>query len=175
MNRILRIIGRNLASRSLNSLDEKYKYDKEQYEETKMEQDDWANTIPFIPPITHGHVIKVYDGDTITIAAKLPYSESPHYRFSVRLNGIDCPEMKSQNKEEKEIALIAKTEMEKLVLGKNVDLKNITTEKYGRILADVYVNEKYINQVMIEKKLAIKYVGGTKEKQFNWKKYYNSK
>jgi hypothetical protein len=29
--------------------------------------------IPFVPPITSGTVIKVYDGDTITITSKLPY------------------------------------------------------------------------------------------------------
>lgn len=32
----------------------------------------WSDTVPFVPPITSGRVIKVYDGDTITIAAKLP-------------------------------------------------------------------------------------------------------
>lgn len=172
MNRILRTIGRNFGVGSLNRLG--VKYDEEQCEQATVEQEQqyWSNTVPFIPPITHGHVIKVYDGDTITIAAKLPYSESPHYRFSVRLNGIDCPEIKSQNKEEKEIAQIAKSEMEKLVLGKSIDLKNITTEKYGRILADVYVNEQNINQHMLDKKLAIKYGGGKKDKNFDWKKYY---
>ena len=33
---------------------------------------EWKDTIPFIPPVDKGLVIKVYDGDTITIAAKLP-------------------------------------------------------------------------------------------------------
>jgi len=42
----------------------------------------WNETIPFVPPITNGYVIKVYDGDTITIASKLPYINSPLYRFS---------------------------------------------------------------------------------------------
>uniref|UniRef100_A0A6C0BXJ5 Uncharacterized protein n=1 Tax=viral metagenome TaxID=1070528 RepID=A0A6C0BXJ5_9ZZZZ len=42
----------------------------------------------FIPPITEGRVIKCYDGDTITIAAFLPYKASPLYKFSVRLAGI---------------------------------------------------------------------------------------
>ena len=34
---------------------------------------DYKDTIPFIPPITTGKVIKVYDGDTLTLASKLPY------------------------------------------------------------------------------------------------------
>lgn len=62
---------------------------KEKYLETI----NYVDTIPFVPPITSGKVIKVYDGDTITIASKLPYDHSPIYRFSVRLLGIDSPEM----------------------------------------------------------------------------------
>ena len=45
----------------------------------------WEQTKPFVPPIVSGEVIRVYDGDTITIAAKLPYAASPLYRFQVRL------------------------------------------------------------------------------------------
>lgn len=56
----------------------------------------WADTIPFVHPVNSGICIKVYDGDTITIAAKLPYKGSPIYRFSVRLNGIDTPEIKGK-------------------------------------------------------------------------------
>ena len=44
----------------------------------------WEDTVEFTFPITGGRVIKVYDGDTITIASKLPYEESPMYRLSVR-------------------------------------------------------------------------------------------
>ena len=51
----------------------------------------WANTVAFVPPVTSGKVIKVYDGDTITIATKLPINKSPIYKFQVRLTGIDSP------------------------------------------------------------------------------------
>ena len=60
----------------------------------KNEEVLWEDTEAFVAPITQGTVIKVYDGDTITIASKLPYNDSPLYRLSVRLNGIDTPEMK---------------------------------------------------------------------------------
>jgi endonuclease YncB( thermonuclease family) len=56
----------------------------------------WEDTVEFTFPITGGRVIKVYDADTITIASKLPYDESPMYRLSVRLNGIDTPEIKGK-------------------------------------------------------------------------------
>jgi hypothetical protein len=54
----------------------------------------WSDTVPFTVPITGGYVIKVYDGDTITVASKLPFDNSPIYRFSIRLAGIDTPEIK---------------------------------------------------------------------------------
>ena len=66
----------------------------------------WEDTVEFKFPIKGGRVIKVYDADTITIASKLPYDESPMYRLSVRLNGIDTPEIKGKgiSDEEKEAA-----------------------------------------------------------------------
>lgn len=39
----------------------------------------YKDTVPFVPPISYGKVVKVYDGDTLTLAAKLPYSESLLY------------------------------------------------------------------------------------------------
>jgi endonuclease YncB( thermonuclease family) len=132
----------------------------------------WKDTIPFVPPISKGFVIKVYDGATITIASKLPYADSPLYRFSVRLNGIDCPEIKGKNNDEKQCAILAKNEMTEMVLHKEIILKNIQTEKYGRILADVYVNDLHVNQYMIEKRLAVKYDGGTKISPSSWLDYY---
>ena len=134
----------------------------------------WNDTIPFVPPIEHGFVIKVYDGDTITIASKLPYETSPMFRFSVRLHGIDCPEMKSKDENERICAELAKQEVTKLVMNKVVTLKNVQTEKYGRILADVYIESLNVNNYMIEKRLAIEYDGGTKKSPKNWMNYYET-
>jgi endonuclease YncB( thermonuclease family) len=133
---------------------------------------DWKNTIEFVPPVEKGIVIKVYDGDTITVASKLPYPSSPLYRFSVRLNGIDCPEIKGKDENEKKCAQIAKQEMSDLILNKIVSLKNVQTEKYGRILADVYIGDLHVNKHLIEKRLAISYDGGTKISPTNWMDYY---
>ena len=138
------------------------------------EKINWKDTIEFVAPIEKGIVIKVYDGDTITIASKLPYETSPLYRFSVRLNGIDCPEIKSKDENEKECAQIAKKEMNDLIMNKIVTLKNVQTEKYGRILADVYIGDLHLNQHMIEKRLAVTYDGGTKMKPTNWMNYYSN-
>lgn len=126
----------------------------------------------FVPPITQGRVIKCYDGDTITIAAYLPYKDSELYKFSVRINGIDCPEIKSKCVLEKECAQIAKKCVEDIILHKMVRLENVSLEKYGRILADVYIDNLSISNYLLEHRLAVKYDGGTKKSPDNWKEYY---
>ena len=78
----------------------------------------WSETIPFIPPIESGQVIKVYDGDTITIATRLSYKDSPLYRFSIRLKGIDSAEIKSKNINEKKNAMISRDFLTELILHK---------------------------------------------------------
>ena len=122
-----------------------------------MEQLTYATTVPFLPPIQDGKVIKVYDGDTITIGVIL-YDIA--YRFSVRLNGIDTPELKGPHKDK---AILARDDLSNLVMNKIVRLTNIGTEKYGRILADVYLGDVHINQWMKEKGHAVEYHGGKKE------------
>ena len=131
----------------------------------------WQDTVEFTFPIQGGRVIKVYDGDTITIAAKLPFDNSPLYRLSVRLNGIDTPEIKGKTDDEKTAAKQVKDALSNLILNKRVSLKNIQTEKYGRILADVYIGELHINQWLITEKYAVKYDGGTKKSPESWLKY----
>ena len=128
----------------------------------------YENTVPFVPPITLGKVIKVYDGDTFTIVSKLPYNGSPMYRFSVRINGIDSPEIKGKTANEKELAKKSREALSNLILGKIITLQNVSTEKYGRILADVYLGDLCVNEWMITNNYAVKYDGGTKERPDEW-------
>jgi endonuclease YncB( thermonuclease family) len=128
----------------------------------------FENTIPFVPPITEGKVIKIYDGDTITIAAKLPYPQSPMYRISVRLNGIDTPEIKGQTQKEKDLAKHIRDALKVKIMDKIITLKNTSSEKYGRLLADVYLDDICINDWLIEQGFAVRYSGGTKERPDEW-------
>jgi endonuclease YncB( thermonuclease family) len=129
---------------------------------------EWKDCKAFVPPINSGYVVKVYDGDTITIASRLPYPESPLYRFAVRLNGIDAPEIKGKNEDEKRSAQAAKHALENLILHRDVVLKNTQTEKYGRILADVYIGELNLNKWMLDNKYAVPYDGATKKSPESW-------
>ena len=133
----------------------------------------WNDTVEFKFPIKGGKVIKVYDGDTITIASKLPYDESPLYRFSVRLKDIDTPEIKGKNisDDEKTAAILARDFVSNLIIDKFVRLENIENEKYGRILADVYYDDININSLLLDRRYAVKYDGKTKIKPISWLKY----
>ena len=127
----------------------------------------------FIPPINSGRVVKVYDGDTITIASHIPnLKKSEIYKFSVRLNGIDCPEIKGSSEQEKKMALKARDALSAKIMNKYVFLKNVKTEKYGRLLCDVYLGNQYINDWMINQRYAIRYDGGTKKSPSSWEEYY---
>ena len=131
----------------------------------------WEDTVPFVFPISGGQVIKVYDGDTITIASKLPYDNSSLYRLSVRLNGIDTPEIKGKTADEKQVAKEARDALTGLIMNKQIRLENVESEKYGRILADVYLGDLHINKWLIDNRYAVAYSGGTKTRPENWVEY----
>ena len=145
-----------------------------------LEDANWKNTIEFVPLVTECKVIKDYDCDTITIATKFPYLTSLNessimYRFHVRLLGIDTPEMKSKNEDEKSIAHMAQKTLSDLILNKNVSLKNTSLDKYGRILANVYMeNGVELSKWAIENRFAVSYDGGTKKPPKSWSEYHKN-
>lgn len=128
---------------------------------SKLDTIEYGETIPFTPEITRCKVIKVYDGDTITIATFFK-GNSQCYRFSVRFRGIDSPEIKSQNPVEKLAAINSRDKLSEKILNKIVYLKDIGNEKYGRLLADVIFNGENMNQWMLDNNLAVEYDGGKK-------------
>ena len=137
-----------------------------------MAQATYDNVEEFIPEIRTGKVVKVYDGDTITIASRLwidGNETSKLYKFSVRLNGIDTPELKTKNPTEKSRALLARDDLHDLIFGSIVTLSNTSYDKYGRILADVFtaygVN---VSEWMVKKGHAVTYDGGKKIRPAEW-------
>ena len=139
---------------------------------------EYKDTKTFTPPITSGTVIKVYDGDTITIATTLPFRDKRKtiYRFSIRLRDIDSPEFRTSCTEEKEVAQLAQKTLSNLCLGQRVTLQDVATEKYGRILANVILMPVKINlsQYMLQQRLAVSYDGGTKVSPVSWKNYHEN-
>jgi len=133
-----------------------------------LENVKYDNTVLFVPPVLYGKVIKVYDGDTITIASKLPFDDSPIYRFRVRLRDIDSPEIKGNTDIEKNMAIISRDALHNKIFDKIVRIENRGTEKWGRLLADVYYNDTHINKWMLENGYAVSYDGGTKNRPKEW-------
>ena len=131
--------------------------------------------VPIYTPKFKHNIVKVldcYDGDTIHCSGLLEVPDIP-FKFSVRLNGIDTPEMKSKSQVEKDHAKIAKKALSDMIPAGtlvNFNLRDtdgpIEYDKYGRILAYIYTKKdgKDINlsEWMLENKYAVKYDGGTK-------------
>ena len=75
----------------------------------------------FYPDIKKGRVIKVYDGDSITVAARIPILKNDTiYKFSIRLNRIDCPEIRTQNVDEKKCGLRVRDLLSEKIMNNNV-------------------------------------------------------
>lgn len=121
----------------------------------------------FVPKIKECKVIKVYDGDTITVAAFLK-GDPECYKFQVRLNGIDSPEMRGLNENEKKHAIVSRDALSGEILDQIVTLDVKGNEKYGRVLADVIHNGTNMNDWMIQKGYAVKYDGGKKVRDTKW-------
>jgi endonuclease YncB( thermonuclease family) len=134
----------------------------------------WEDTVKYIPPVFCGKVIKVYDGDTVTIACYVNKNKKVIYRFPVRLAGIDCPEKFSKDELEKEVASIAQKKLRDELFGKVITLTNVSTDKYGRILANVMSNGYDMSEFLLNKRLAVPYDGKTRHSPNCWMKYYTT-
>ncbi len=111
-------------------------------------------------------IIKVYDGDTVTVLFRW---NDIYVKKSCRLMGIDTPELRTKNKREKDMAIAAKTYLSSLILNKTVQVEFKEDDKYGRPLINIYPNisnNKSVNDMMIDNGYARRYYGGTKNK--NW-------
>ena len=120
-------------------------------------------------------VARVVDGDTIDVVIDLGFDLSKKER--VRVAGVDTPEKRTRDLEEKALGLDAtnwlKDKLESAISGED-DLV-IRTEldggfgKYGRLLGWLYVGDADVslNEQMIEEGYAWSYDGGTKNKNFS--------
>ena len=140
--------------------------------DAEMDAATYENLPTFTPEIKTGKIVRVYDGDTVTIATRIQIDgkEIPKiFRFSLRLRGIDSPEMKTKNQTEKALAIQSRDALSKLIMGKIMTIENVDYDKYGRILADMITPEGVnVSQWMIDNRLAVKYDGGTKHRPDEW-------
>ena len=117
---------------------------------------------------------RVLDGDTIDVTIDLGFDLYKKER--VRVAGVDTPEKRTRDLEEKELGIHAtnwlKEKLDGAIAGDD-DLV-IRTElvggmgKYGRLLGWLYIGDAQVslNELMIEEGYAWAYDGGTKQKNF---------
>jgi endonuclease YncB( thermonuclease family) len=109
-------------------------------------------------------ITSIYDGDTFRCNLQ-GYPPIVGERISIRINGIDTPEMKDHRPKIKALARKAKQyTVQRLRKGKQVILRNMQRGKYFRIVADVYVDGRNLGQELIYAGLAKPYDGGKKPK-----------
>jgi micrococcal nuclease len=113
-------------------------------------------------------VLDVYDGDTVHVSALLGAPTQP-VKLSVRLAGIDTPEIKTKNRVEHEHGVIAREELKKLApVGSILTCGPAEYDKYGRVLCNLFTESGVnLSQWMLEKKYARVYDGGKKE-EWKW-------
>ena len=104
-------------------------------------------------------IVEVYDGDTFKI--DLP-SQHPLFGddISIRVFGIDTPELKGSSDEVKALAYKAKNRTRELLSdAKTIELKNPQRGKYFRVVAEVWIDGESFAEKLKGEGLAKDYDG----------------
>ena len=109
--------------------------------------------LPTISLAGHFKVVRVYDGDTVKAVGH-------DIEIRVRLVGIDAPETsKAKHKPGQPYGKKAGKYLAGLVLNKIVDIKGYGSDRYGRILGEIFIEDKNVNLEMVETGYAEVYSG----------------
>jgi micrococcal nuclease len=115
-------------------------------------------------------ILRVIDGDTIDADIDLGFDIALEKR--IRLAGVDTPESRTSDANEKKYGLEAKEWLKhKVENAGHILIKTElpdSTEKYGRIIGHLFINDQAnsLNEQMIDAGMAWTYDGGTKKKNF---------
>ena len=110
-------------------------------------------------------LVRVVDGDTIDADIHLGFNMI--MRDRIRLMGIDTPESRTRNLQEKSWGMAAKHRLIELLAETDGEFTLVTEDmekgKFGRVLGTIEINGKDANQTLIEENFAIPYEGGNKD------------
>jgi endonuclease YncB( thermonuclease family) len=119
---------------------------------------------------TTAKVLHVYDGDTIWVGTVI---SGKVVRFSIRLYGIDCPEMRGGTYNTKAAAQVSKQYVTNRVNGKivRIDVMNgrfvdgkKIKDPFNRLIAKVFIDDSSLSDELLKAGLAVPYYGGNKKK-----------
>ena len=110
-------------------------------------------------------ILRVVDGDTVDVDIDLGFGIWMH-KERVRLLGIDTPESRTRDKEEKKFGLWSKEYVKsRYPVGSMAILRTHKdkTGKFGRILGELVWEDSTINKIMVDEHYAVLYNGQSKE------------
>ena len=114
---------------------------------------------------------RVIDGDTIDANIDLGFDITIHKR--IRLTGIDTPESRTRDLEEKARGLASKARLIELLGDGDFILESREVGKFGRVLGTIYTIAEEsinINDTLVEEGYAVEYHGGKKKKKVDKEK-----
>ena len=106
---------------------------------------------------------RVVDGDTVDVTLDLGFNIM--YNSRIRLLGIDTPESRTRDLEEKKRGLAAKERVKELCpVGSTImgETGKDGRGKFGRILGVLWANDVSVNELLVEEGHAVPYYGGSK-------------
>ena len=109
------------------------------------------------------NITRVVDGDTVD--AEIDCGVDIIYKSRIRLYGIDTPQSRTRNLDEKARGKLASQFIkDKIAEAKLVKVKTKLDKKgkFGRVLGSIIADDLDLNQTMIEKHLAVAYFGQSK-------------
>ena len=110
----------------------------------------------------------ITDGDGLRVDIDLGFGVvlrgSSGRGVNIRLYGIDAPESRTRNKQEKAHGLLAKKYLqENLKVGERYILRTKERGKFGRWLGEIKTGKGLITKLLIKEKLAVAYEGQNKK------------
>ena len=105
---------------------------------------------------------RIVDGDTIDVMIHLGFNT--HVKRRIRMYGINAPESRTRDLEEKARGLASKERLTEMLEDKDIIMKSHGKGKYGRVLGELFVEKEneYISvyDLLVKEGFAKEYFGG---------------
>jgi|TARA_R100001594_G_scaffold27919_3_gene52954 micrococcal nuclease len=105
---------------------------------------------------------RVVDGDTLDVMIDLGFNT--HIKRRIRMYGINAPESRTRDLEEKARGLASKERLIEMLDEDNIVMKSHGKGKFGRVLGELFVKKENeyisVNDLLVKEGFAKEYFGG---------------